>query len=96
MSGASYARYLRRASTTRAFWLPPNGLGNGLDARSWAVIADVPAHATGGILGALRPAGVPAFGSDVRPGVVRLWVDPLRYATAEDVIGDVLRRLSSG
>lgn len=92
-SGSSITEYERWHLLPRAFWLPPHGRGNGLDATGWAPIADLPAQLEAGVLDALRAAGVAGYAS--APGgrsaatggqVVRLWVDSMRYRTAEDVL----------
>lgn len=49
----------------RMAWLPPFGHGNGLDAPSWAPIADVAPELADGLLGAFRDAGVPAYAAPV-------------------------------
>jgi hypothetical protein len=54
-------------------WLPPFGHGNGLDAPSWAPLADVDAQLVDELLAAFRDAGVrPPLGPDDHPG----WNDP--------------------
>ena len=84
----------------RAFWLPPGGFGNGIDASAWAEIADLTEDELPKVLFALtesRIAGYVAIvhAKPVEAGnthiVYRLWVDSLRYLQAEDVLMKVLR-----
>lgn len=42
----------------RMAWLPPFGQGNGLDAPSWAPLADIAPELVEGLLAAFRHAGV--------------------------------------
>jgi len=92
----------------RVAWLPPYGRGNGLDAASWAPLADVPAELVDGLLAAFGEADVPAYAAPavwpprrVRrrrarpPASERLWVGAMRYATAEDVLRTELPRLAA-
>jgi hypothetical protein len=71
------------AARGRAFWLPRQGTGNGLDAAAWALIlTDIDPRIVIDLLDTLAAAAVPAFasttslppGHDPRGGVV-LWVD---------------------
>jgi hypothetical protein len=95
----------------RIAWLPPFGHGNGLDAPSWAPIADVDPELADPLLDAFREAGVPAHVAPVglaprrpsrrrrgrRPGPDhRIWVGAQWYATAEDVLRTELPRLGAG
>jgi hypothetical protein len=98
------------AWSARVAWLPPFGHGNGLDAPSWAPIADVAPELADPLLAAFRDAGVPAFAGPVvlaprraprrrrfrprRPDH-RIWVGSQWYATAEDVLRAELPRLRS-
>jgi hypothetical protein len=79
----------------RAYWLPPHGHGNGLDAPAWAPIADVPPDDVEALLAALRVAGVPGYAAGVGPPgkrrSYRLWVASLRYSAAEEVLRTTLR-----
>ena len=88
----------------RPYWLPPGGRGNGLEARSWAPLADLTADEAEATVDALTLAGVPAHLDDVdgprggrRQGgehdphpQCRLWVGSMHHATAEDVLRAVL------
>jgi hypothetical protein len=82
----------------RAYWLPPHGYGNGLDAPSWAPIADVTAKDVDVLLDALCEAQVPGYAAEVGPPGsrrrVRIWVASLCYSTAEDVLRTALQRLN--
>jgi hypothetical protein len=74
-----------------SFWLAPNTRGNGLPAPRWVAIADVTPERADALLAALRQAGVPARAAQVRPSSLRdvdtrVWVDPDRYARAENVL----------
>jgi hypothetical protein len=84
--------------------LPPFGHGNGLDAPSWAPIADVDPDFADPLLEALQEAGVPAHTAPVglaprhrrrrqRAPEHRIWVGAQWYATAEDVLRIQLPRL---
>jgi hypothetical protein len=87
MMGSSPAQdYERWHMSPRAFWLPPHGHGNGLQATGWAPLADVPAALEIPLLKAFRIAGVGAYAANVTRDSVRLWVDSMRYGTAEDVL----------
>jgi hypothetical protein len=88
----------------RIAWLPPFGHGNGLDAPSWAPIADVDPELADPLLEAFRDAAVPAYAAPVglaprrgrrrqRAPDHRIWVGAQRYATAEDVLRTQLPRL---
>ncbi|MBN9743315.1 hypothetical protein DMP23_19765 [Amycolatopsis sp. A1MSW2902] len=75
------------------FWLPPHGVGNGIDAQAWAEIADLTAEELDQVFAALADAGIAGYAATVhgRPDRYRLWVDSLRYLHAEDVLMTVLR-----
>lgn len=68
----------------RAYWLPPHGHGNGLDAPAWAPIADIPPEDVEVLLATLRVASVPGYAAGVGPPgkrrSYRLWVASLRYS----------------
>jgi hypothetical protein len=89
-------------------WLPPFGHGNGLDAPSWAPLADVDAQLVDQLLAVFRDAGVPAYAAPAtwpprrtrarRPRSAtndRLWVGAMRYATAEEVLRTEFPRLAA-
>jgi hypothetical protein len=44
----------------RAYWLPPGGIGNGLNAQTWAVLVDADASILMLLLDTLREADIPA------------------------------------
>lgn len=81
----------------RAYWLPPTGQGNGLDAASWAPILVVEPRVARRLLGSLGAWGVPAFAGPESPrrprSAWRLWVDPRHYAQAQDIIASTLGRV---
>jgi hypothetical protein len=85
------------------FWLPPGGFGNGLPATAWAQIADVAEEDLAEVVLALTDAGIPAYVAAPLPGArhrtrlrsrtrYRLWVDPMHYGQAEDVLMALFRR----
>lgn len=86
MTGSASSEYERWHMLPRAYWLPPHGHGNGLDASGWAPIADVPATLESQLLRAFQAANVAAYAAMARPGWLRLWVDSMRYGSAEDVL----------
>lgn len=98
VAGSPVTEYELWHMLPRAYWLPPNGHGNGLDATGWAPLADVPDALSDQLLDVLRAAGVAGYvaatgGCRARIGqrrVVRVWADAMRYATAEDVVRKVL------
>jgi hypothetical protein len=84
----------------RACWLPPRGFGNGIDASTWAEIADLTEDELPKLLFALTESSIAGYVAIVQPKgveagnthiVYRLWVDSLRYLQAEDVLMEVLR-----
>ena len=97
------------AWSAKVAWLPPFGHGNGLDAPSWAPIADVAPELADPLLEAFHDAGVPAYAAPVgvarrrapkkrrrdrpRSPDHRIWVGSRWYATAEDVLRVELPRL---
>lgn len=82
----------------RAYWLPPHGHGNGLDAAAWAPIADVATQDVEFLLDALRDADVPGYAAEVGPPGrrrrCRIWVASRRYSSAEDALRDALKMIS--
>jgi hypothetical protein len=86
------------------FWLPLGGFGNAVPARAWAEVADLSTDEVADVLMALADAGIAGYiavphrprdaarrySVDVR---YRLWVDSLRYLSAENVLMEVLARL---
>lgn len=86
----------------QAYWLPPHGFSNGLTASAWAEIADLTEEELPKVLFALTDARIAAYVATVRPRPMeparettkltyRLWVDTLRYRSAEDILMEVLR-----
>ncbi|WP_405492495.1 hypothetical protein [Nocardia sp. NBC_00511] len=81
-------------------WVPSRGLSNGLDARAWAVLADLNESQVYRVLFALTDAGIAGYVMPVRVTVIergdpevlyRLWVDIPRYRAAEDLLMELLR-----
>lgn len=76
------------------FWLPPGGTDNGVWASFWAELADLDVDDIDAVLRLLADADVGGYvatpgGRAYRPRqpiVHRLWVDSLRYHTAEDLL----------
>lgn len=74
-----------------SFWLPPRVRGNGLDADRWARIAAVAEEDVTALLDAFASAGVPAradppVSARARSRAIAVYVDPLHYARAENVL----------
>lgn len=78
----------------RAYWLPPFGRGNGLDALFWAPVARIEEARVDAVLAALREADIPAWAAPVRvaQGVQShdLSVEAGRLDAAQDVVMRVL------
>ncbi|WP_187703044.1 hypothetical protein [Nocardia yunnanensis] len=81
-------------------WVPERGLANGLNARAWAVLADLDESQVYRVLFALSDAGIAGYVLPVRVTVLergdpetlyRLWVDIPRYRAAEDLLMELLR-----
>ncbi|GAB4584909.1 hypothetical protein [Nocardia sp. IFM 10818] len=81
-------------------WVPARGLTNGLHARTWGVLADLPESQVYRVLFALVDAGVAAYVMPVRVTVLepgdpdlawRLRVDLTRFRAAEDLVMELLR-----
>lgn len=81
-------------------WVPSRGLSNGLDARAWAVLADLNESQVYRVLFALTDAGIAGYVMPVRVTVIergdpevlyRLYVDIPRYRAAEDLLMELLR-----
>jgi hypothetical protein len=51
----------------RLWWLPSNGLGNGLDDVAWAPLADIAGSLVPGLLARFRAANVPAYAAPAAP-----------------------------
>jgi hypothetical protein len=87
----------------RLYWLPPGGIGNGLEAQTWAVLIDTDASDLVLLLDTLRDADIAAYAARVGPlrrsrpsPVFRIWVDTWTHARAEDVVREVLTRHRRG
>lgn len=83
----------------RAYWLPFGGVGNGLEAETWATLIDTDASELILLLDTLREAGIPAYaarrdkvGRRISSSVFRIWVGTWAHARAEDVIREALLR----
>jgi hypothetical protein len=81
------------------YWLPPGGIGNGLDAQTWAPLLDVDAGDLVLLLDTLREADIAAYAARLhKPGCIarcatfRVWVGTWTHARAEDVARAVLLR----
>jgi hypothetical protein len=101
---AAYAASGRESRwADRACWLPPGGIDNGLDARTWVVLVDVEASELAAVLAGLRQAGIAAYAASLdRPGRraaapgFRIWVDTWPHARAEDAVRKILSRQRTG
>jgi hypothetical protein len=74
-----------------SFWLPPDARGNGIPAARWAELIIVSRRHADELRDVFRASGVPACAAPAeRPWAGdqdhRVWVDPARYATAENVL----------
>ncbi len=83
----------------RAYWLPPGGIGNGLDAPAWVPLVDVDIDEMVVLLHALREAGVAGYAAQVDKtgrrmpaSIFRIWVDTWVHARAEDVVAKIMPR----
>lgn len=83
----------------RLYWLPSGGIGNGLNAQTWAVVIDADASELILLLDTLREADIAAYAARLdrhgwvrRSSVFRIWVDTWTHARAEDVIREALLR----
>lgn len=78
----------------RAYWLPPHGRGNGLEALFWAPLADLPGDRVEPVLRALQERGIAAWAAESRrerataPADRRhdLWVASAELHEAQDVV----------
>lgn len=80
-----------------SFWLPPDVSGNGLGADRWAEIIVVSHGRAERLLEAFRAAGIAARMAARRQAVsgdqdTHVWIDPDRYAQAENVLLDEMSR----
>jgi hypothetical protein len=88
----------------RLWWLPPGGLGNGIDDDGWAPILEVPDDIVAPLLAALRAAGIPAYAASLTsasaasrsagPPRCRLWVGTSAYGRAEETLIALLPSLT--
>jgi hypothetical protein len=90
----------------RLWWLPPGGMGNGIEDEAWAPILEVSADHVAPLLAALRAAGVPAYAAAASPAPsrrtaraptgpgYRLWVGASAYGRAEETLITVMRALT--
>jgi hypothetical protein len=89
----------------RSYWLPPGGIGNGLEAETWAVLIDADASELILLLDTLRDADIAAYAARLdqlgrlgrlgraRPSsTFRIWVGTWTHSRAEDVVREVLLR----
>jgi hypothetical protein len=97
---ASISRPAVQRQFGRLWWLPPGGLGNGIDDHAWAPILEVAGDLVAPLLAALRAAGVPAYAAAVRPGALsarhNLWVGTSAYGRAEQTLIAALPSLTDG
>lgn len=84
-------------STGRAYWLPPFGYGNGLDALFWAQLAREPHPVADGLLRALASRGIPGWvapvdrhHSESGEALYDVWTATVEIDAAEDVVMAVL------
>jgi hypothetical protein len=96
---ASYSSSSWSRTAARPYWLPPGGIGNGLDAETWAPLIDADAGELILLLDTLRDADIAAYAARLdrsgrrRPrSAFRIWVDTWTHARAEDVIREALLR----
>ncbi|MFC4242912.1 hypothetical protein ACFOYW_05975 [Gryllotalpicola reticulitermitis] len=82
---------------SRAYWLPPYGHGNGLDALTWAQLARVARRQAERMLQALGEAGMPAWTApadhhtpDSDAAAYDVWVATVDIGAAEDIAMGVL------
>lgn len=84
----------------RAYWLPPFGHGNGLDALFWTPLAELAGGTVDAVMRALREEDIPAWAAEARrhpaplPAAGErphdLWVAAAQYDAAQDVLARVL------
>jgi hypothetical protein len=80
----------------RAYWLPPFGRGNGLEALFWAPLAELPGKRVDTVLCALGDEGIPAWAASAERGGRAgsssiddphdLWVASAQLDDAQDVV----------
>ena len=81
----------------RAYWLPPDGHGNGLEALTWAQLARLPHADAERVLAALREHDIPGWVAPVDRHAPQddaasfdVWVATIDIDAAENVAMDVL------
>jgi hypothetical protein len=96
VSASPRVRFESAETAMRSFWLPHNAHGNGLDASAWAAIAEIEPRRVEPLLQSLAARGVPACAAPVPDGpgrgLLRIFVDPARHASAENVLLSELSR----
>jgi hypothetical protein len=99
MAASPSSSWHRFHAMGRAYWLPPTGIGNGLNAQTWALLVDADASILILLLDTLREADIPAhavrhdlLGRRSPASMFRIWVDTWTHARAEDVVREVLLR----
>lgn len=99
MVASSSSSWHRFQAMNWLYWLPPGGIGNGLNAPTWTVLIDADASILMLLLDTLREADIPAYaarldrlGRRAPASLFRIWVDTWTHARAEDVIREVLLR----
>lgn len=80
----------------RAYWLPPFGHGNGIEALFWTPLAELPEHRVDPVLRALAEQGIPAWAAasargrgtstPARDRPHDLWVGSGQLDEAQDVL----------
>lgn len=94
------------AGPGRLWWLPAGGYGNGLDDDAWAPVLEVSEQIVADVLRALADAWVPGYAAPARPlgqrlrdrsrlpEPYRLWVGVSAHGRAEEVLLNVMPRLT--
>lgn len=96
MASSYSSSWHRSQNMGRPYWLPPSGIGNGLDALTWAALVDADTSILILLLDILSKADIAAHAAGwdrrVPTSVFRIWVDTWTHSRAEDVIRKVLLR----
>src|SRR5579875_3124492 len=95
MTSASENSWIRYRPAGRAYWLPPGGIGNGLDAPAWAPLIDADASEMMLLLDTLREAGIPGYAARLdrlgrRAPAYRIGVGTRDRPRAEDATRDLI------